>query len=313
MKPTVAIIVLNWNGKDNTIECLKSINELQVTGYKLQVIVVDNGSHDGLAEAIEKSIKSIRSTKDIKSKLLVNNENLGYAGGNNVGIDYAMKNGAGYILILNNDTLVDENLIEELLKVTNNDSHVGIVAPKIYFAKGFEFHKNRYKESNRGKVIWYAGGIMDWQNVIASHRGVDEVDNGQYDSVEETDFASGCAMMIRRDVFEKLGLFDEKYFLYYEDSDFCQRAKSGRYKILYAPKAILWHKNAGSAGGSGSALQDYYITRNRMLFAMRYAPIRSKVAIVRESLHLIANSRPWQKRGVMDFYLSKFGKGRFNT
>ena len=156
---------------------------------------------------------------------------------------------------------------------------------------------------------------MDGKNVLGHHRGVDEVDQGQYNKIEKTDFASGCCMLVRREVFEKaavpVGGFDERYYLYYEDADLSERAKLASFKILYAPKAILWHKNAGSAGGSGSSLQDYYITRNRLLFGMRYALLRSKIALLRESVGLLLNGRPWQNRGVIDFYLGRFGRGSY--
>lgn len=304
---TVFIIILNFNGEKDTIECLDSINQLLTTSYQLRTIVVDNGSKDKLA------VSSNPSTLLRASELVVirNNENLGFAGGNNVGISYALKNGADYIMILNNDTVVDKNLVAELLKAMDKDKTIGIVVPKIYFAKGFEFHKDRYKKEDLGKVIWYAGGEMDWKNVLGHHRGVDEVDGGQYDSVEETDFASGCCMMVKKEVFEKIGMFDPKYFLYYEDSDLSQKAKAAGFKIVFAPKAILWHKNAGSAGGSGSTLQDYYITRNRLFFGLRYASLRSKLALLRESMGLLIKGRLWQRRGVLDFYLARFGRGSY--
>lgn len=152
---------------------------------------------------------------------------------------------------------------------------------------------------------------MDWGNVLGSHRGVNEVDKGQYDRMDRTDFASGCCLLIKREVLETVGMFDEKYFLYYEDSDLAERAKRKNYSIMYAPKAYLWHKNAGSAGGSGSALQDYYITRNRLLFGMRYASIRTRIALLKESMRLLVTGRAWQKKGVRDFYLRRFGKGSY--
>ncbi|MBI3092971.1 MAG: glycosyltransferase family 2 protein [Candidatus Levybacteria bacterium] len=301
---SIAIVLLNFNGEKDTIECLKSIKKLETDGFALLTIVVDNGS--------EKKFRVQSSEFRVgELKIIHNDKNLGFSGGNNVGIRYAFKKNADYILILNNDTVVDKSLVLELLKLAQSDESIGIVVPKIYFAKGFEFHKDRYNESEQGRVIWYAGGIMDWKNVIGVHRGVDEVDRGQYEKVIETDFASGCCMFVKREVFERVGMFDEKYFLYYEDNDLSQRAKREGFKIIYSPKAVLWHKNAGSAGGSGSSLQDYYITRNRLLFGMRYVPIRSKLSLIKESFELLFFGRTWQKRGVLDFYLKRFGKGSF--
>lgn len=294
----VAIVILNFNGTKDTIECLKSINKLSIPDIDLLTVIVDNGSKEKFKV---EGIKVIRSE-----------ENLGFAGGNNVGIKYGLDWDAGYILILNNDTAVDKNLIKELIETAGSDSKIGIVVPKIYFTKGFEFHKNRYKENDLGKVLWFGGGIMDWKNVIGRHRGVDEVDNGQYDEVVSTDYATGCCMFIKREVFEKVGLFNEKYFLYCEDSDLSIRVKRAGFKIVYCPGAVLWHKNAGSSGGSGSSLQDYFITRNRLLFGMKYAPLRSKLALIKESLKLLISGRDWQKKGIADFYLKRFRKGSFN-
>lgn len=298
----VFLILLNYNGWKDTRECLESVEKLETKSLKLEIVIVDNGSGD-------ESIREIRGIGQIR--VIKNSQNLGFAEGNNVGIRYALQNGADYILLLNNDTLVEKKLLVELVDFMEKDQSVGITSPKIYFAPGCEYHKNRYQKEDLGKVFWYAGGVMDWKNLLGVHRGVDEVDRGQYGILEETDFTTGCCILIRREVFQKVGLLDPQYYLYYEDSDFCQRVKAAGYKIFYNPKGIVWHKNAGSAGGSGSALQDYYTTRNRLLFGTKYAPLRTKLALVKESLKLLKNGREWQKIGVKDFYLRKFGKGSF--
>lgn len=299
----VWISIINFNGAKNTIDCLSSLKDLLKDGFNLNVVVIDNGSKDKL---------SVSSLTGLSVKVLRSEKNLGFSGGQNKGIKYAIENNADFVVILNNDTVVDKKLIQELLDSMNSNSNVGIVAPKIYFYPGLEFHKNRYKKVDLGKVFWYAGGRMDWKNVIGVHRGVDEVDKNQYEKIEETDFASGCCMMIRADIFKRVGLFDEKYFLYYEDNDLSVRTKKKNFKIIYNPKAILWHRNAASAGGSGSYLQDYYITRNRLLFGLKYAPLRSKIALIRESIKFLLMGRNWQRKGAMDFYLGNFGKGSFN-
>ncbi len=300
----ISLIILNYNGRDNTLRCLISLKKLLLpNNIKFETIVVDNCSQDD-------SLKHVRN--EFPDVLIIENkDNLGFSQGNNIGIQYALEHGADYIVILNSDTIVDKNFIKELLIEAKMSDKVGIVVPKIYFAQGFEFHKDRYKQEELGKVLWYAGGIMDWSNVIGFHRGVDEIDKGQYDESIETQFASGCCMFIKKEVLKDVGLLDKKYFLYYEDNDLSVRAKKAGYKIIYVPKAVIWHKNAGSAGGSGSKLQDYYITRNRLLFGMRYAPLRSKMAILREGLGILLKGRYWQRRGVLDFFLRKFGKGSF--
>lgn len=301
----IFISILNFNGKKNTIECLKSISNVKKTNFELRIIVVDNASSEDFF--LDKDFKT-----DMSIKLIKNDVNLGFSGGHNVGIQHALENGADYIMILNNDTYVDCNFLTELLKIAEKDTDIGILVPKIYFAPGFEFHKDRYKKEELGRIIWYAGGAMDWKNVIGHHRGVDEVDRGQFDRVEETELATGCCMMVKKEVFEKIGLLDDKYFLYYEDSDLNMRAKKAGFEIVYVPNAIIWHKNAGSAGGSGSTLQDYYITRNRLIFGMKYAPLRAKIALLRESLRVLLTGRHWQKRGALDFYMRKFDRGSYN-
>lgn len=304
MNEKVSIVILNWNGKESTLECLESLQKLKKDLYTLAIIVVDNASSDDSVNAISKQFPKI--------KLIENKENLGFSGGNNVGIEYALQEGSDYVMVLNNDTTVKKNLLLELLDTYSQQENAGIVSPKIYFSPGREFHKERYKKEDLGRVIWYAGGQMDWNNVIGSHRGVDEVDHGQFDSQTTIDYSSGCCMFIKREVLEKVGLFDNRYYLYYEDADLSERVKRSGYSILFAPQAIVWHKNADSAGGSGSKLQDYYISRNRLLFGVVYAPLRSKIALFKESWKLVRYGREWQKKGVLDFYFRKFGRGSFN-
>ncbi|OIP58179.1 MAG: glycosyltransferase family 2 protein [Candidatus Levybacteria bacterium CG_4_10_14_0_2_um_filter_36_16] len=299
----VAIIIINYNREKDTVDCLESILAIESSKNILTTIVVDNGSKNKFA--------TNKNYKEIGLKILRSEKNLGFAGGNNFGIKHALNNGADYVLLLNNDTFVDRKFIKELIDVFEEKKDAGIVAPKIYFAKGFEFH-DRYRAEDLGKVFWYAGGIMDWNNVIGKHRGVDDVDTGQYDKIEKTDFASGCCFLTSREVLEKVGMFDEKFFLYYEESDLCERVKRNGFSIFYTPKSVLWHKNAQSTGGSGSDLQDYYISRNRLLFGMKHAPFRSKIALFRESLKLLIMGRKWQKIGIRDFYILKFGKGSFS-
>ncbi len=297
----IALIILNFNLKDAVLECLQSTSQLRHDVLELETIVVDNNSTDGSQEAIKKAYPSIT--------FLETGANLGFAGGNNIGMKYALEHQADFVIVLNPDVYVDTNLVTALHKGFTNEN-IGITAPKVYFAKGFEFHKDRYSEEEKGNVIWFAGGEMDWNNIIGHHRGVDEVDHGQYDDNQETAYASGNCMMIKREVLEKVGFFDEKYFLYYEDADFCMRVKKAGYKIMYTPTAKLWHKNAQASGGSGNPLQDYFISRNRLLFGFTYGSLRTKFALFRESLRSFF-SYPTRRKAVLDFYLRKFGKGSY--
>lgn len=296
----IGIVLVNYDANEYTLSCLKSLSEVETGGLEAEVIIVDNNSSE--------PFKVVKDYGNFKTSLITNKKNEGFAKGTNIGIKEALRKGCEYILILNNDTTHDRNFLKALLSSIEKSS-AGIVSPKIYFSKGREFHKDKYENKDLGKVIWYAGGIIDWKNVLASHRGVDEVDKGQFDEVYDSDFATGCAMLVGKEVFEKIGYFDERYFLYLEDLEFSVRAKKAGFGIGFAPSSLIWHYNAGSTGGSGSNLHDYFITRNRLLFGFKYAQPRAKMALVRESVKLLFLGRNWQKRGIMDFYLGRFGKG----
>ena len=293
----LAIVILNFNGLDDTLTCLASVRKLKTDNIFLETIVVDNFSSDGSKEALSK-------IKDIV--IVQNQDNLGYAGGNNVGIKYAITSRADAVLILNNDTIVDQKLILNLVTILDKGD---IISPKIYFVKGFEFHKSRYASRDLGKVIWSAGGEIDWSNVLGKHLGVDEVDKGQFAKRKQITFATGACIFVKREVFETIGYFDEKYFLYLEDMDFCVRAKNAKFKIIFEPSAVVWHKNAGSSGGSGSVLQDYFITRNRLLFAYKYASLKTKFAVLRQVLRQIKS--PIKRKAFLDFLMFNFGKGSY--
>lgn len=280
----VGLVILNWNGKADTLECLKTVGDVQV-------VVVDNASTDGSAEAISSTFPSV--------KVISNKENLGFADGNNVGISYLLSKGVSAVLILNNDTLLNPNTVSELSKTLFSDERIGIVGPKIYFKK------------DGGEVIWFAGGKIDWKNIYGYHIGVDEKDTGQYEKIEEVDFITGCCLMVRSEVFKKAGMFDGKYYLYYEDVDFCMRAKMGGFKVLYVPNAKIFHNNAASSGGPGSTLHQYYQTRNRYLFGFRYASLRTKLALLRECIGKLFSGKRVESDACRDFLLGKLGKGSY--
>lgn len=306
-KPKVSVIILSWNRKNDTLETIKSLAESNINNFLMEIYVVDNGSSDGSPEAIKKLFKEMKKSDKLSTKITELSTNLGFAGGNNVGMKDALSLGFDYIALLNDDTLVDKNLVGNMIKEHLRLSDAGAISPKIYFAKGFEFYK-KYKENELGKVFWYAGGDIDWNNVYGSNHGVDEVDGGQYDEVRETDFATGCFVVYKAKALKEVGLYDEKYFAYMEDADHAQRVKKKGWEVFYSPKGVLWHKVSQSSG-IGSELNDYFLTRNRMRFGMRYALLRTKFALFRESIKLLLNGRKWQKIGVRDFYLGRWGKG----
>ena len=297
----LAIIVLNYNGKHLLEKSLDSV--LKQASKNVQIIVVDNGSTDGSSRLIEKMVQSGKPIKLIKASA-----NLGFSGGNNLGIKWALKKGFDYLMLLNNDVLVRQPFWKKMITYLEENKSIGLLSPKIYFAPGYETHKDRYRKKDFGRVIWYAGGIVDWDNVYASHRGVDQVDHGQFDEIIETDFLTGCCLIGRKEVWEKVGLLDDKYFLYYEDADFSQRVKGAGFSIKYFSQSSLWHMNAETTG-CGSPMQDYFMSRNRILFGFRYCRLRTKLSLIKESVRILFTGRKWQKIGVRDFYLANFGQG----
>lgn len=297
MKKRISIVMVNWNGKDDTVVALSSLKKMDKYGNDASVIVVDNGSTNDSVSAITKSHPWVT--------LIETGKNLGFTGGNNIGMKAAIKEGADFVWLLNNDIIAHKSALSILDVFDKNN--IGLAGSKIYFAPGKEYHNGRYSKSERGKVFWYAGGLVDWDNMYASHRGVDEVDEGQYDKVEETSFITGCSMMIKREVIEKIGYLDDKFYLYLEDLDFCLRAKHAGYKRMYVPSSVIWHVNAGSSGGPGNPMHDYYLTRNRLLVGMRYAPVRTKLALFRESLRFLAFDSRVKKKAVLDAFFCRFG------
>lgn len=297
----IAVILVNWNGKHDTLTCLKSLELLDTGVHHVNIIVVDNGSTDGSVAAISEKYPEVN--------IIESSDNTGFTGGNNLGIELALTQSADIVWLLNNDTIVDSHallpLVDELTK-----KEIGIVGSKIFFMSGREFHKERYKESEKGKVIWYAGGVIDWKNVYASHKGVDEVDVGQFKDTESTPFVSGCSMAIRRDVLETVGVFDTRYYLYFEDIDLCLRAKRKKYRLHFVPDSIVWHKNAGSSDKPGNPLHNYYLTRNRFLFGFTYASWRTKRALLIEAWRIFTTGTVEQRAAVRDLFLLRFG-GRF--
>lgn len=298
----IAVVVLSYNSREYIARCLDSLQDLDRGKEKVEVWVVDNASTDGSAEYLRDKYPGY--------KLVVNQENQGYAEGNNVGIRHARAWGADWIWIVNPDIKLGKKSLTALLQFVKNRPQSGIVGSKVYYEPGFETHPERYEKSQLGQILWYAGGEMDWDNVYSVHRGLDEVDSGKYDRLERTEFVTGASMLLRSKMLQQVGLLDPKYFLYYEENDLCQRALRAGWQLWYVSKSQVWHANA-QATGMGSPLVDYYTTRNRMLFGMRWAPIKSKLSLVKESVRLLISGRPWQKRGELDFYLGRFGKGSY--
>lgn len=294
-----AVVILHYKDEENTRKCLDSLQKEYFRDSSFKIIVVCNELCNNFCLTLPRYYPQIH--------IVENKKNLGFAEGNNVGIRKALNFGCEYIVLLNNDTVVGPDLIKKLVSFAKSNISIGLLSPKIYFAPGFEFHKNRYKEKDKGKVLWYGGGIIDWKNIYATHRGVDEVDKKQYDKGQETDFVTGCCMLIKKCVVDKIGFFDSKYFLYYEDVDYSIRTVRQGLKVVYYPKAHLWHKNASASGSPGSPLHVYYQTRNRLYFGYKYASLMTKKSLFFESLRMIMKDGI-QRKACFDYYLGRMGK-----
>lgn len=297
----VSIILINYNSSEDTIECLESLVKVKASNCKHTIIVVDNASKDvfELPAALQQfNIDVVRS-----------DANKGFTGGNNLGIYYGIeKYNSDYVLLLNNDTTVDPDFLRTLVKTAESDPKIGMVGSKIYFYTGREYHTNSYKKEELGKIIWYAGGSIDWNHLAAFHRGVDEVDRGQFNSQTESDFATGCSVLIKREILEKIGTFDKRFFLYLEDVDWSVRVSKAGYRVAFCPESLVWHKNAGSSGGSGSKTQEYYQTRNRFLLAFKHGTWHEIATVIRIALKLLLTGNSTQRQAVLHFFMMQFGK-----
>ena len=253
----VTIIVLNWNGKKDTLECLESIHKIDYQNFN--VIFVDNGSTDDSVKVIQQKFPKIY--------VLETGENLGYAGGNNYGMRYAINNGADYILLLNNDVIVHPQLIKNFIEATLRVSPWAIFAAKIYYF-------------TQPEKIWYAGARRIKSTAHFMHMGQGSVDSGnQFNALKETDYACGCAIFFYKGVIDKVGMFDEKFFLTYEEADFCYRAKKIGIRSYVVPGAKIWHKVSISFGGEESALFRYFISRNKLLWAEKNLPFFQRILV----------------------------------
>jgi len=257
----VAVIVVSFNGEETIIDCVRSINEITKEGNnEITLIIVDNASTDKSLEKVKCQISKLKTTTQMsKLKVIKNKENLGFAGGVNVGTKYALKNGAEYVFLLNQDAIVKQGAIEKLVQIIEKDSQIGIVGPLILNPDG---------------TIWSAGGIVDKKRFTAGH--LDDLNSSrQARTIKAVDFVSGCAMMIRNDVFEKIGFFDERFFLYYEDVDFCFRVRKANFKIIFVPQAVVTHHYQSTI--EKEKKKRYFMARNHFLFLAKHGPLKIKI------------------------------------
>jgi GT2 family glycosyltransferase len=251
LHPAVAVVILSWNGREDTLACLASVARADAPG--LTTIVADNGSTDGTVEAVADRFPDV--------ELIQNGANLGFAGGNNAGIRRALELGVEYVLVLNNDTEVDPGFIGALVDEAARRPDAGALCSKILF-------------SDPNDVIWFAGASFDARSGYnGRQRGYRERDDGRFDDVVETDRACGAAMLVPREVLEKVGLFDDDLFAYSEDTDWSLRACEAGYRLYVAPASKVWHKVSAASGGESSPVTLYYNLRNTIVVCERHAPL----------------------------------------
>ncbi|MCW3984545.1 MAG: glycosyltransferase family 2 protein [Candidatus Bathyarchaeota archaeon] len=244
--PKVAIVILNWNGLADTLACLDSLQKIDYPNYS--VVVIDNGSRNNEA-------KVIKNKYSIFIKLIEEETNLGFTGGCNEGIRWALTIGAKYVLLLNNDTIVDSGFLTELVKVADSDERVGIAGPKILI----------YEKPH---LIFSTGGQINFKTGLTRLNGKYQIDDGKFDVLKEVDFVAGTALLIKVDLIRKIGLLSDLYFAYYEETEWCVKTKRIGFKIVYVPTARIWHK-LDPHKRAESELEMYYMTRNRIIFVRR--------------------------------------------
>lgn len=249
----VSVIILNWNGYKDTTTCVNAVQKSIYPHY--EILIVDNASTNESEKVLRKTFPHIT--------FIQTGNNLGYAGGNNIGIEKALKNGSDYVLILNNDCIIDSHLLSEMVQKAEKDKRIGLITPKVYS------HDN---------VISHIGSKLNWFSpAITTFIGENETDHGQYDNEQSVDIAPGDCLFINSLVFKKIGLLNPTYFLYYEDTDWSIRVKDAGLKIIYLPTAKAWHEGSHSTGNTTSALGSYYILRNKFQFAFYFAPWNAKL------------------------------------
>ena len=292
-QPLVSVILLNYNGWNDTVECIRSLQDITYNNYK--IIIVDNSSTDDSSQIIRNYIKNIENIEFIQAE-----KNLGFSYGNNIGIKRALENKSKYICLLNNDTIVERDFLEHLVKSLDNNSDIGIATGKIMCF------------SEREK-IWSAGGYISEIKACGYHYGENEIDTGQYNEEREITFATGCLQLIRSELFAEIGLYDEDYFLYMEDTDFCYRTIKHGYKINYVPKSKIFHK-VNASTGTGSKIALYYSNRNRIIFINKnITKVNLKICAIiyviatRVIKMLRCDKRKYKINAIYDGFLNKVG------
>ena len=295
---TVWCIVLAYNGIELTLECLATLRNQDYP--HLHLLVVDNASTDGTAEVLRHQAPDV--------ELLEAPENLGYAGGNNLGMRHALANGAELLFLINNDTRLDPHCVTALVEEIQKPPICGAVGPMVYTWDNWE-------------IISSAGGRIDWNAADAMNVGAGEIDRGQY-LPRSVDFVNGCGMMVSREAIAKVGLIDEAFFMYWEETDWCTRMRKAGLDVRFQPAAKMQHK-APLTWREQSPMTLYYMGRNRLFFFARHASgmqrIRSLYGASRGLIHGIIQNRLERnlaassaaRRALVDGWLGRWGRRHF--
>ena len=298
MQPSIYVVILSWNGREDSLSCLASLSRVAAPPFR--TILVDNGSSDGTAAAVRERYPAV--------EVIATGKNLGFPGGNNVGIRRALEAGADFVCLLNNDTEVDPAFLGEFLAAADRHPEGGIFGARVCYLE-------------RPRVVWSQGIRVRRLSgrVLTRHFNLPEVRARSRET--EEDAVSAACLFARREVFERAGLMDERYFLCYEDIDLCLRARAAGFKVYAVPAARVRHRVSASLGGEGSSTIIYYSTRNQLLLARERLPLPFPLASVRTVLIALYNllfalvttrtpSRlglPTWRRGVRDYLRGRFG------
>ena len=287
--PSVGIVLVNYKGRDDTLECLTSLADL--TYPRWFAVLVDNASADGTPEAVRRDFPDVA--------VIECEENLGFAGGNNVGTREALARGADFVFFLNNDTTVDPNLLGYLVSLFTMRPRVGIAGALMLY----------YDEP---EVVWSAGGRIDGRG--QSFQTGQGRPASEFTEVTAVDFVVGCGLMARAGLFSQVGLLDEMYFLYYEETDWCARVKEAGWEIVTEPRAKLWHKVSRTTGGD-SPLTLYYMRRNQLLYLKKHGGKAGQAGALLDAVRLLGvwtlkrhPHRAALARAIADFRAGRFGK-----
>jgi GT2 family glycosyltransferase len=249
MLPELAIVVLAWNQRSLTLDCLDSLVRVNYPAGQLRIIVVDNGSIDNTVDAIRSGFPAVT--------VIENGENLGYAGGNNIGIRHALALGAEYVCVLNNDVAVRPDFLVPLVDALKKNDDVGLVTPLV-------------AEMSHPDHVWALGGAVDGgTGEVSRLHAHEQVRDWHMRLSFAVDVASGAAMLAKHQVFERAGLLDESFYLYYEEIDWCLRVRRAGYRILAVPSSVVWHKVSATLGQTSPVI-DYYMLRNHLRLIARH-------------------------------------------